>query len=102
VRLGCAPRRYREADAVFEVRDEEMQFESFSADKAAEELVKSSGSVLQRNWHPHSVRDVLSAPTVSLLGAALAGGGGAFRSTNTYMPNVQAIAAVQPARMSEG
>ena len=42
------------------------------------------------------------APTVSLLGAALGGGGGDFRSTNMYMPNVHAIAAVHPARMSDG
>jgi hypothetical protein len=44
----------------------------------------------------------MPAPTVSLFGAALGGGGGAFRSTILYMANVHAIAAVQPARMSEG
>jgi hypothetical protein len=42
------------------------------------------------------------APIVSLLGAALGGGGGAFRSTKVYIPNVHAIAAAHPARMSEG
>jgi hypothetical protein len=42
------------------------------------------------------------APTVSRLGAALGGGGGAFWSTSMYIPRVQAVAAVQPARMSEG
>jgi hypothetical protein len=42
-----------------------------------------------------------SVPTESLLGAA-PGGGGAFRSTNMYIPNTHAIAAVHPARMSDG
>jgi hypothetical protein len=33
--LGCPTRGCGETDAVFEVRKEAMQFESFSADKAA-------------------------------------------------------------------
>jgi hypothetical protein len=33
--LGCEGGRRGEADALFEVREKEMQFESFSADKAA-------------------------------------------------------------------
>src|ERR1700692_1754289 len=64
---------------------------------------------LLRQWVLGSPSDLLPrrcydgrAPTVSLLGAALGGGGGDFRSTNMYMPNVHAIAAVHPARMSDG
>jgi hypothetical protein len=43
-----------------------------------------------------------TAATVSLFGAALDGNGGAFRVTNTYIPNTHAIAALHPARMSDG
>ena len=42
------------------------------------------------------------APIVSLLGAALGGSAGALRSTKRYIPKVHAIAAVHPARMSDG
>ena len=61
-----------------------------------------ASSVLARMFYVLCCQEPEPAPTVSLLGAALGGGGGAFRSTNMYMPNVHAIAAVHPARMSDG